>query len=489
MNNSVYQRNILTVFKKTNKNINISAVAGSGKTTILLELLKILPNNSSTLFLAFNNSIVEELKNRNSKEGVDIMTIHSCGWRSILTSYGKVKMNPNKGIAKTEQALKHFKEIPEKKKGWFLYIVPKILDLIRCNLANGTKESIIEVADHYNLNVAEEEINVAMKAFDLMVKDKSQFDFMDMIFVPVTDSRVRFRKYDYVFCDESQDFSACQHAFIKECLSRRGRLITVGDPRQAIYGFAGADARSYEKLSEINGKSIKMPLSVSYRCSVNIVKEAQSIVPEIMWSKDAQLGSVHNGDMYDIDNGDWVLCRNLKPLVQTYLWLLKRRIKSKIRGKDIGEGIIALIGKTGAKTIDRLENVLEKEKENLFVKLKSRGVKKPMLHPKMEILQQRIDVIECLCEEVSTVQELKKLISEIFSDNTKGVMLSTIHKAKGLENEKVFFLCPELIPSKYATMAWEFEQEENLRYVAITRAKKELVYIDSENFTKNVIES
>ena len=40
--------------------MNISAVAGSGKTTTLLELLNYVPKDKNTLFLAFNNAIVDE---------------------------------------------------------------------------------------------------------------------------------------------------------------------------------------------------------------------------------------------------------------------------------------------------------------------------------------------------------------------------------------------------------------------------------------------
>ena len=292
MRPSKYQEIIYKVFQQTNKDINISAVAGSGKTTVLLELLKFVPDGDSSLFLAFNNSIIDELRQRNKRRDVEIMTIHSCGWRSILSRYGgKVKMNPNKGIAKTEKVLKEF-EIPDKRRGYFFYVVPKILDLMRCNLCENNAESITELINHYDIDVEEDDIKLVMKAFEYLIKDKSQFDFMDMIYVPVTDPSIRFKKYDYVFCDESQDFSICQHKFIKNCLNRKGRLTTVGDKRQAIYGFAGADAESYDRLANINGQAIKLPLSVSYRCAVNIVKEAQKIVPEISYAPHAIEGIV-----------------------------------------------------------------------------------------------------------------------------------------------------------------------------------------------------
>lgn len=486
MEKSKYQEAIIKVFNSTNKDINISAVAGSGKTTILLELLKYIPENSKTLFLAFNNSIVDELKKRNQKEGIDIMTIHSCGWRLILGRYGfkNAKLNKNKAIAKTEKVLKEF-NIPEKKKGFYFYAIPKILDLMRCNLTVNDKKGVIDIINRYDINLEDKDIPMVIRAYDLMLKDFKSFDFTDMIFHPIQED-IRFSKYDYVFCDESQDFSIAQQEFIKRCISRKGRLVTVGDPRQAIYGFAGADADSYSKLATINGKSIKMPLSVSYRCGKNIIIEAQKVVPEIQYNFLADRGSVKQGSLLELQQGDWILCRNLKPLVQTYLWLMKNKIKSKIRGKDIGEGILSLINKTHAKTLETLDRLLGLEVEKLINKLEKNGVRRPNLHPKMELLLQKIEVINCLCEEVNNVSELKKIIEDIFSDDIKGILLTTIHKAKGLENNKIFFLAPELIPSRFATQDWQLEQERNLKYVAITRAKKELVYVSSDVFLNDI---
>jgi superfamily I DNA/RNA helicase len=165
---------------------------------------------------------------------------------------------------------------------------------------------------------------------------------------------------------------------------------------------------------------------------------------------------------------------------------MKNKIKSKIRGKEIGEGILSLISKTGAKTLRGLSVLLDVEKNKLLKKLQKRGVKHPSLHPKMEVLSQKIEVIQCLMIEVDTVKDLKKLIENIFSDEVKGILLSTIHKAKGLENDRIFFLCPELIPSRFATQPWQLEQEQNLKYVAITRAKAELIYVQGSQFKQDI---
>ena len=69
---SKYQKAIYKAFQLTKRDISISAVAGSGKTTVLLELLKYIPSNSNSLFLAFNNSIVDELRERNKRADVQI---------------------------------------------------------------------------------------------------------------------------------------------------------------------------------------------------------------------------------------------------------------------------------------------------------------------------------------------------------------------------------------------------------------------------------
>ena len=54
------------------------------------------------------------------------------------------------------------------------------------------------------------------------------------------------------------------------------------------------------------------------------------------------------------------------------------------------------------------------------------------------------------------------------------VVFSTIHKAKGLEADRIFLIRTDLMLSKYAVKGWEIQQERNCIYVALARAKKEM---------------
>jgi DNA helicase-2/ATP-dependent DNA helicase PcrA len=56
----------------------------------------------------------------------------------------------------------------------------------------------------------------------------------------------------------------------------------------------------------------------------------------------------------------------------------------------------------------------------------------------------------------------------------------TVHRAKGQETDRVWILRPDLLPMKLPKMTDEQKQQErNLHYVAITRAKHELYYVSN----------
>jgi len=85
-----------------------------------------------------------------------------------------------------------------------------------------------------------------------------------------------------------------------------------------------------------------------------------------------------------------------------------------------------------------------------------------------------------VAEMVDPDDPVGKLIEEIEAlfGQGGGIKLSSVHRAKGLEAERVFLLDPHRMPSSRAEKDWELEQENNLIYVAYTRARRALWFID-----------
>ena len=93
----------------------------------------------------------------------------------------------------------------------------------------------------------------------------------------------------------------------------------------------------------------------------------------------------------------------------------------------------------------------------------------------------KIECIEAIADGCEDVDEVLEKLDDLFTDTKSGnvITLSTVHKAKGLEADNVFILLPDCLPMKRkGQQLWELEQEMNLKYVAITRAKKKLVWVD-----------
>lgn len=479
MEDSKYQKAIYGKIVDTNCNIIISAVAGSGKTTTLVNGLKLIPKDKKIVFLAFNNAIVDTLKKRiEVADNITISTMHSLGWRHILKHFGgtkRITMDNNKCNSKIDFLLKKH-NVDKKKRNYYFYILNKAVDIARHSLAT-TAEQIEELADRHDILLSPEEIAWTMLLLKQMREDTKKFDFTDMIHYPATHD-IKMFKYDYVFVDESQDLSVAQQEIIKKIKLPKGRLIAVGDPSQAIYGFAGADANSYNNLATMFPDTIQLPLSVSYRCAQRIVQEASKINSQIKPYEGNEKGEVREGSVDEIKMNDWVLCRNLKPLVLMNMYLLSINKKSYIRGKDIGLTLISLVSKTHCDSIKsmfvKLKFTLEKEKR----KYRNFGITNVDNVGKIAKLMEKIDILAILSHNLKTTKQLKDKINKLFDEDTKAIMLSTIHKCKGLENNRIFFLCPELIPSKYAIQEWQLTQETNLHYVCITRAKKSFITIN-----------
>src|SRR5690606_29866931 len=185
--------------------------------------------------------------------------------------------------------------------------INKLIDLVRVNLCNST-EQFEDLAMKHDLNLIDNECHIAAQVVRWGYKQMDFIDFTDMIYFPVM-KNVRMPQYDWVFVDECQDLNAAQRELFLKCLKPGGRFVAVGDPRQAIYGFAGADVKSFNLLKSIPNTT-QLPLSVCYRCDSSIINLAKTLVPQIEAKDGAESGTVDNdASIRNVEDGDMIICR------------------------------------------------------------------------------------------------------------------------------------------------------------------------------------
>ena len=482
MEYSIYQKLIFSFVKHSENNAAVEAVAGSGKTTTAVHAMKSVPAYMDTLFAAFNKSIVEELERR-VPDGVSVRTMHSLGWSGIKRHFGSAELIDRKSMNHAE---KLFGNLKSNKWFWgYMNNLTKLADIVRQNVE--FDEYIVEEAmDKHGFNtVTGDEPEHVVRLIKSMMEDTEVFDFTDMIFIPAAMPEIRLPKFDFIFVDELQDLNRAQQLLIERMLDKKSRNIGWGDSRQAIYGFRGSDEQSFRRFLDIPNTS-SLPLSICYRCGKSIVEEAKKIVPQIEFFEGQQDGIVRTGEVSEISNGDWVICRNTKPLVILAFVLISEGKKARIKGKEIGESIIGLLQSVNVNIQSVAIRLLKAKRDQLLLNYRDHyKMDKPELHPKVISLEENIGVIEFLFDRLGgDVRRVIAFLRDTFSDEHSDIYLSTIHKAKGLENDRVFFLRPDLIPSRFAVNQWQKDQEENLRYVAITRAKKELIYVNDFPFER-----
>jgi DNA helicase II / ATP-dependent DNA helicase PcrA len=484
---SSYQADIFKAVSETNDNLLIEAVAGSGKTTTIIHALELLPKNEKTIFVAFNKSIADELSQK-VPPSVEARTLHSVGFQILRNNFSFVKSNGKK----TNNILRF--EILDTKNDRALYewcfeysrdIDTLISRLKSALIQQASREDMIDWIDDLDLDLPTDQW--AISVYQATLKRSWEFtgekgacviDFDDMLCLPCTLPDLEFPLYDNVIIDEAQDLNHVQRIFVSKLLRPGGRLFAVGDTNQAIYGFRGADHNSMTLIKK-HMNCTEYPLSISYRCDRAIIQEAQDIVPHIESRKDAGGGLVQeleygkHWDMYK--TGDYILCRLNAPLVKEAMRLSLRGNNVCILGRDIVPGIMKI-----AKDVEKRYDSICLRTINDYYNEEEETIPDNKAYKKYALLD-KCNVLQYICGGSHfESKHIKKVLDEIFTDRPPlgpHIKLSTIHKAKGLEADRVFILRPDYLPHPLATTAEQVQQEMNLKYVAITRAKHELYYL------------
>jgi DNA helicase-2/ATP-dependent DNA helicase PcrA len=502
---SAYQAAVFDHFRFGRGSVIVTAVAGSGKTTTMKNALRYLPDWMHVQMFAFNtgaadqlNDAIEELKGRGEKtyKHVRAGTFHSVGLGAVIRSLNLPKAQIKIEDGKCRRLLRE--RLGDD--GIETYEMYGSFALALVKLAKGqgigalvpdTDDRWFDLVDHHGLYLDNLEASVEtgielarrLLGWSNEAAKTGWLDFDDQLYLVIL-WKLRLWQNHVVICDEAQDTNPVRRAMLHLALKDGGRLYAVGDPKQSIYGFTGASTDAMDLIAK-EFRTRDLPLTVSYRCARSIVERAQTWVPYIEAAETAPLGVVSDDlplyqALAQVTAADAILCRQTAPLVSVAYGLIARGRACQILGKEIGQGLVNLIGQQKARGIDRLIEKLSTWRDREAGRFIAKGEE-----TKAEAIGDRVNciliIIEALAENERTIPALIAKIQGMFADLKDGekqnvLTLCTQHKAKGKEWDTVVILRPELNPSKAARQEWQEEQEINLMYVAATRAKSHLIY-------------
>lgn len=514
-------------------NIVVAALAGTGKTTLLVQLVRIFTDAGlSVLCLAFASRDKKSLDERTAGKSKNF-TSNGAGL-SILGAYARKMSSGRRDIVNDEVAgqmlITQLKadglikegageggkdkwEIPGQIYGFILNLTSKCRTCLALKFNDPKYPSapddnaVMELAERFNMELSSADLPTVLHYVKWLFHELASLknflvygaDMDGMVFLPVYHDLKPANTYHRVLVDEAQDQSFVNRQIaLMHLMPEVGRLVIVGDPNQGIYEWRGADADSMPQwcieMRERGGFEV-FPLTLCRRCSKAVIRDAQCLVPEIQALPTAPEGSStilkDSKELLEkltIERKGLLLCRANAPMVSMVLKLLARRIPAALTRSDIVNGLLRLVdqaskGDRNTAIPDVLENL-----NNWLSDQLSKFAKQRNGATKAQLASDKWDCIVALSEEeaVKTAGDLTKKIDEIFPKNTvldpnKMVVGSTIHGAKGGEGATVYLLSPDDAKVNIFDQIWSNARDrDNTLYVAITRCMLDIVYVGSK---------
>ena len=497
------QENYFNFIRTGKGNAILEAVAGAGKTTTILEGMAHMEGR--VWFGVYNKKMAVEIKGKimrhpelRGRPGLYSATFHSAGYSALRFAFGKrytLEVNDKK-VIRILREMAATTSIEE-------YIGAAVASVSMAKnrgigpVTPDTDQNWETMIENYDLSRSLPEgakisklIDICREALKRSNDNLDVIDYDDMVYLPLV-RKLKMLKHEWVMVDEAQDTNPTRRALARELLAPGGRFVAVGDPRQAIFGFTGADNDSLETLAQ-TFDCVRLPLTVTYRCPKAVVREAQKIVSHITAHESAPEGIFRTVDerQFTDETKNWdahdyaetaVLCRLNAPLVSLCFAMIRADIPAKIEGREIAAGLVALATRWKSTSLDDLEESLEawhdrETSKALRAENASRAQKIDDEYQTMLVLIQNTRA-----KGGFTTADLVRTIESLFGDGVSGtgiVTLCSAHKSKGMEWKKVYLYGRNAyMPSKWARKDWESAQEQNLIYVALTRAMQELVEV------------
>lgn len=500
------QTTIVDFVRGSRDSLLVGALAGSGKTYTIIEALRAL--SGSVLLAAFGKPIAEELDLRvkaiklPKTLAIHIKTFHALGLSIITKKYPSIKVSKDANEQLVNQVAGT--NISFKMRRACTRLI-RTLKETTATPAPPTSDVILALGyeyDIFNAKMSDREIGLAVEAVrdmyivSLGIERRACIDFSDMVWAPVALDMPLSTRYLTVIVDELQDISGPQMQLLLRCLvPNKGRFIGVGDIHQQIYKWRGSLGVVAWNTVREDLKAATLPLTTSFRCSVAVVKAAQRIVRELRAAPGALEGSETHcklGELpFKLANSQsdtvhtFVLSRNNADLVDAALYLWQQRVAFRLNtGQELLDPVFDLLRH---KLDTRDEPAFRRSLDEWFNTEFARAEKSNAVAYAEKIEEQKKMLLATL--KYSKPSGIAKLLNEILLPNQSGILLSSVHKVKGLEADRVYLLRQTF--ARYQERAWRFgdeyvtvvggeatQEELNLEYVAITRSREHVIWVD-----------
>lgn len=487
---SAYQQAIFEDAASGTGHTTVLARAGTGKTTTLVETVRRMPAGLRVLVLAFNASIKTEIE-RKMPRGVEVRTLHSLGVLAVRRALPESRMS----AGKVREILRREDFFPARQQAPQRAAVARLVGFSRATLLDPRRDAAqlcaragvdpLVMHDPSDLDVPDGDVRalalgrlgrITAHALDVVrAEAAAAHDFDDMLWLPHV-LNLPLGTWDRVVVDEAQDLSAVQIALLPRLIAAGGRVLVVGDDRQAIYAFRGADAQAFAQLTAQLGARV-LPLTITYRCPRAVVALARQEVPDFEagpGAPEGKVSAVTGLSAADLAPGDFVLSRTNAPLLRLFFACVAAGRPAVVQGRE--------------RFLDELIEAVEDADREAGEGASLDAVRALALAPFDRAMAQRVaddqetgelgDQRDCLsllftkCGSTARVlDQLRRLSKPPAGAAERSVCLSSVHRAKGLERERVWMLADTFRRGRSL-------DETNLWYVAVTRAKRELVLVE-----------
>jgi len=479
------------------RHIMVRARAGTGKTTMINECIAwlvllarargaVAPTYSA---LSYHQLGIEFMRD-NGIEGRDIGRLIELGksnaggiW-AMLDALG-IKANPNDDQLTKARVRK------------LRVNLRRLLGYCKNEWRTPTDANVKALCDRYDVtldNGTLDEVCAALRELLVMSLDlrKWGIGFDDQLWRQAETRAELTTAPSLVFVDEYQDTNQPKAEMVRKLVLAGARVVVVGDERQAIFGFRGADTRAMDngevllRGTDDRGLTV-LPLTQTRRCSEMVVRLTQAIVPDfecLPGTAKGGLGVVQDTELIAwLKPGDVVLCRNNADLVALAYRLLSKSIPCMIKGRDIGDKLCDLVDEVNAGgELGRVEEFGISLRDWYMAKRKPLLMEGDDAERRLATLQDQYDCLNILAMEGMDAGKIKNTIRFVFGDGARNgkVTLSTGHKFKGLEVETSDNRLVLLRPDRLGLTGRNQEdtmQESNVLNVMLTRAKGGLYFV------------